>query len=970
MRKGESDDMAVINALYKTRKGPDPVADQLLAQLRRSGYPQLTEVKLERVLRTEGLDMGKTWKFKRMFAHPVLETVRKASQLKPARGPIVEVCYKRGVTDPELESTKHAAEALKVKGLLWARYSDRYQFVGVDEATARQIVQRFYCNAQVQTVVEPGEVWETLMPQGQVAPVEMIDIARMNLQLMQELSETRRLFMPDEQLQRVKRFFKDEEPRPMRDGEIEMLAAAWCEHCKHTSMKALGQLQVLQRATAQINHPLVISAYVDNSGVMRFFDGWALCAKGETHIAPSALSTYGGVMTKLGGVIRDIIFTGQGAMPIFGTTIMGTCDPRMPWNLVLPGALHPVVILRESIRAAKDYGNPMGIPMACWQYLLHPNFVKCFALGHSVGILPESRAQKGQPVAGDFVVYIGGETGNDGVHGATFSSGAMTSQTAVVDATSVQIGMPIEEAMFMYAIPVLRDRGCIRAHTDCGAAGLASAVGEMGSETGVWINLAFVPRKCKAMRKCDILLSESQERGVLCIPPDKLDEAIEILQSFGVRVRVIGVFTDTKRFQAVYDDDQNNNFFVTNPSTATLRGEIVVDLPYTLLSDECPLPVIEVSEPKVKPVAFMPAVPVDEKSWRNLNVRHLGHYNLADQSAAGHQFDQTVQGGSKLRYTSGLLERMPDELAAKTPILGRPYTAGVANAVNAFYGAVDPSGLGRHMMGQAFARMVAAGFSPDDIVCNVNVYSPRLPGYPENAWRLVQLIEHGYAPASIDLGMPVISGKDSVGGTFVLPDGSVIHAPLTCDVLAVGRMPDYRRLIPKPFTKPGDRIVLFHPGLKAVHLGGSILCDLFGQTGDRLPEINLKEVREGLLKFHRMMENLGWSDGVHSRSVIAEGGLIRRLFEMSIGQGMGCRIDLPKSMDDVMNWLYGELNAAILFAVSSDSFQRDLPGEFEIIGEVVAEPEITVSCAGDRLFTQMTDEMATQWLTTFREVAI
>ena len=959
----------MISVMYKTRTGNDPAAMQLLRRLHRQGYTGVTGVNLERVLRVEGVSPDRIGRLGSLFFNPVLEQMSGVSLLSTVNGPVVEVCYQRGVTDPELKSTRHAAEALEVDELEWARLATRYQFTGADAQIAREIVERLLCNQQVETTVEPGEEWGTLKPQGQSAPVELIDIASMDLEAMQALSSKRRLFLDDNQLSAIQHFYSVTEPRLMRDGEVEMTAAAWGDHCNHTTMKALRLLQEIQQSTMKINHPLLISAFVDNSGVMRFYLGWAINFKGETHISPSSLATYGGIMTKHGGVIRDVQFTGQGAWPFAGTTIMGICDPRINWIEVPVGALHPILILLESIRGTKDYTNPMGIPMAWSQYLIHPGNVKCFALGHSIGILPEDKAQKGEPQPGDFVGYLGGDTGNDGLHGATVSSAGLTHASATVDGTHVQIGMPIEERVFMEVIPVLRDAGCIRACTDCGAAGLSSAVGEMGSQTGVFVNLAWVPLKTAGLKYWEIWLSESQERGVLAIPPDKLDLALEILQAYGVPTTIIGIFTDTKRCQVIYDQTQDNKFWRVNP-TANLRGEIVVDLPYSFLSQECPLPEIEVCEPKEKSKAFTPSVPDNESDWVILTQNHLGHFNIADQSAAAHQYDHTVQGLTILDYVGGQDERMPDELFAAAPIHGEPYTAGIANACNQFYGDVDPAGLGRLMMAQAFTRLVAAGFSPEEIVCNVNLYTPRVVGYPENAWRLVQLVKHGYAPASVELGMPVGSGKDSCSGTFTTQNKRDIHAPLTLDVLAVGRMPDFRCLIPKAFSKPGDKLVLIHPGLKEIHLGGSVFLDLFGQRGDRLPVLDLPDLRRGLVDYHQMLKRANWSEGVHSRSVVAEGGLIRRLFEMSYGGGLGCKVSLPKSGGSALDWLFGELNGAILLAMpGNDDLLAGLDG-YTVLGEVVAEPSIAVSCCECQLFSETVATLAANWSKTFAEVAL
>ncbi|MFA4873394.1 MAG: AIR synthase-related protein [Patescibacteria group bacterium] len=951
--------------MYKTRIGDDPRATQLLRQLQRVGYPDLRGVCIEDVLCIEGdhLDKGIRDEIVRLFCNPVVEKVSFQSKLLEVR----EVRYQRAITDPEWSSLKHAIDALGLKGIQWVRLSTRYKLVGVDKEAEQEITSRWLYNPQVQTIIAPGVEWSTLMPQGQTGGVSEYDISHMNLAEMKHLSKNRRLFLSPKQLLAIHSFFK-KEGRIIRDAELEMVAAAWGDHCSHTTLRALGLLECIQEATRRINHPLVVSCFKDNAGVMRFYGGWAINFKGETHISPTfAGSPYGGIMTKHGGVIRDVIFTGQGGWPFAGTTIMGICDPRMPWEQLPKGAIHPRTVLLESIRGTGQYTNPMGIPMAWSQYMIHSNNVKGFALGHSIGIIPESRAQKGEPQPGDFVVLIGGDTGIDGIHGATVSSAASTHETTTVDAAHVQIGMPIEERKCMEVIPILRDAGCIRACTDCGAAGLSSAVGEMGEGTGVWINLAWVPLKCVSMLPWQVWLSESQERGVLCIPPAKLAEAMGILTDYGVPATAIGIFTDTKRCQVIYNAELNHTQWLSDPIPA-MDGMIVVDLPYSFLTGYSPLPDIQVKEPMHQDKPFFPPVPDSETQWIDLIQRHLGHFNLSDQSGAAHQYDQTVQGNTVMTYMGGKGERMPDELFVTTPVRGRRWACGIANAVNQFYGDIDPAGLGKLMMAQAVTKLVAAGFRIDNITYCANLYTPSVLDSPENAWKLVQLVKHGYVPASEELRVPVITGKDSSSGTFFGKNGERIDAPLTLDVLAVGRLINAFQLIPKAFAKPGDQLVLYTPGLKKINLGGSVLLDLFGARGDALPEVDLLKLRSGLTRYHRMLTRLQWQKQIHSRSAVAEGGLIRRLFEMSIGSGLGCTISLES---DPLLWMFGELNGAILFASSNGNWRDFLSnGNCHLLGEVSDVPIIEVNHRSKQLFRCPTDLLATQWLNTFKEVVL
>jgi phosphoribosylformylglycinamidine synthase len=959
--------------LFKTRKGDDPAAARLLAWLQKNEYSLLTGVMIENVIRFEraAITPEELLSLQQIFCHPMAENLTVTTALDESQGPVVEVSYQRAWTDPELPSIMHAAKSLGVASLEWARLAKRYQFEGVDYATAEAIVKRLLMNAQSQVIVKSGEAWTTLKPRGDRQPVELIKVAGLNDKGLIALSNERRMFLSLEQMQAIQNFYQQIE-RPAMDAELEMITAAWSDHCSHTTWRALGLLQSLQQATAEINHPLVVSAFIDNSGVMRFYGGWALNDKGETHISPTFVDTYGGIMTKHGGVIRDPMMTGQGAWPFAGTTIIATLDPRMLKELVVKGALHPIITVNESIRGTYDYTNPMGIPMACSRYLIHPRNVKSFALGHSIGILPEDRAQKGVPVAGDYIMVFGGKTGRDGIHGATVSSGAATAETAVIDAAHVQIGMPIEERKFMEAIPVLRDNDCVRAITDCGAAGLSSAVGELGAKvklldqilSGVWVNLAWVPLKCAGIATWEIWISESQERGVFAVPQEKLALALKILSNYDVSADVIGVFTASERCQVIWDPDINREEWLENPTT-DLTGEIAIDLPYTFLTQDCPLPTIEVLERTEKPQPFMPPLPQNEAEWIKLVASILGHYNMSDQSSVAHRYDQTVQGATILSYIGGKDDNMPDELFAATPVLGEPWTAGIANAVNQYYGEVDPAGMARLIYAQAICKLVAAGFNPKDITTNVNVYTPKVTSDPHNAWDLVQLVKHGYAPASVQLGVPVISGKDSSSGTYVGEDGIPIHAPLTIDVLALGRMPDYQRLIPKAFAQSGDTLVLFYPGIRRLALGGSILFDLYGQRGDQLPKVDLKELKTGLLTYHRLLESLNWSKHAHSRSVVAEGGLIQRLFEMSLGNGLGCKVSLPS--DNILTWLCSEFNTAILLATDRPEL---IPRGIDriVIGEVIAEPLISVTTEKGPLFQATTAELSTQWLRTFREV--
>lgn len=962
--------MSKITTIYKTRVDrKNPVALSWL-KIFRKYFPHIQDVNIENVLRLEGnISEDDINKMIRVFCYPGAEVDTRSTVLKENQGPILEISYQRAWTDPELSSIEHAAQAMQVTGLEWPRLATRFQFVGLDTTEADEAARRFLFDEKSQVFIQPGENWDSLKPQGERGEQLRLNVANMPFQEFKELSNNWRLFLPDEQIPAISAFYR----KIARDAtrcEIEHIAGDWCDHCSHTTYQALGLLQALQNATKAVSHPLMVSAYVDNSGAMKFYGGWCQNMKGETHISPFNVGPFGGILTLHGGVIRDPMGSGRGAWPFLSTAIFATCDPRQPWHN-RADIIHPQILVREAIRATRLYTNPMGLIMGDAKFLIHPNNAKAFSLGHCVGLIPTKHAKKQMPHVGDELFLIGGKTGLDGVHGVGTASAPASHETIEKDGAHVQIGMPIEQRTFMEVIPVLRDRGCIRFITDLGGGGLSSGGGESGREvrkgdevvSGVWVNLAWVPLKCEGMDDWEIWISESQERMIFAVPPEKRDEALEILDDYGVPASIIGMYTDSEHLQLVYEPLIDKNKWLDNP-VAYMPDDFAANLPYSFLRGDCPLPNIEVRAPQVEPRLFSPPIPADRFAWKKLLQRHFGHYNISDQGGADHQFDQTVQGMTKYSYIGGQKENIRTELTLQTPILDKRWASGSANAISQFYGDVNPRDQGKLVYIHAVTRLIAAGFSPGDICCNANVYTPRVTDKPENAWRLSELV-HGYADTSRAISVPVLSGKDSSSGTREEADGTRIDAPLTLDVLALGRMPFYTRYVPKPFLRENDQLILFYPGLKEMNLGGSILLDLYGERGDKLPQVELNKYWQGMWAYHSFLQRVRWNRGVSSRSTVGMGGLVRRLFEMSL-DGMGCHINLPGNS---MNWLFSEMSGAILFATSSKLWLEYLDPDYCLeLGRVTSEPFLHVYENGNLLFRAAIEDLEVEWKKTFKEV--
>ena len=249
------------------------------------------------------------------------------------------------------------------------------------------------------------------------------------------------------------------------------------------------------------------------------------CFKVETHNHPSALEPYGGANTGLGGVIRDPLGTGLGGKPVCNTDVFCFAPPEISYDELPAGVLHPKAVATGVVSGVRDYGNRMGIPTVNGavyfdeRYLGNP-LVYC----GNVAMLPVGKSAKQQAQPGNYIVAVGGRTGRDGIHGATFSSAELTSESEMLSGGAVQIGNAITEKMMMDVILEARDKELFSAITDCGAGGFSSAVGEMGEKTGAEVWLDQCPLKYAGLSYTEIWISEAQERMVLAVPPENWEE--------------------------------------------------------------------------------------------------------------------------------------------------------------------------------------------------------------------------------------------------------------------------------------------------------------------------------------------------------------------------------------------------------------------------------------------------------------
>src|SRR5690606_3972691 len=446
----------------------------------------------------------------------------------------------------------------------------------LDDDAKRIVADRVLANPAIQTVVWDDEDLPPPFPPAvpySFAP-RSISLRGLSDRGLERVSQDGQLSLSVIEMRAIRDHFARLGRDPF-DVELETIAQTWSEHCCHKTLTSPiehegpdGEIvrfenllrDTIARATETLilrsHRDFCLSVFRDNAGVIAFDDAWGLTFKVETHNHPSAIEPYGGAGTGIGGVLRDTLGTGLGAKPIVNTDVFCLGPPDLPKDAIPPGALHPLRVLHGVVAGVRDYGNRMGIPTASGGLFFDERYTtNPLVFAGSVGIIPRGAIEK-EVRPGDRVIVVGGRTGRDGIHGATFSSIELTEESETVSSGAVQIGNPITEKRMLDVLLEARDRGLYRAVTDCGAGGLSSAVGEMGEETGARVELARVPLKYEGLSYWEIWISEAQERMVLAVPPENVAALAALARAEDVECTDIGEFTGTGRLELLYDGQQ------------------------------------------------------------------------------------------------------------------------------------------------------------------------------------------------------------------------------------------------------------------------------------------------------------------------------------------------------------------------------------------------------------------------------
>ena len=1010
----------VIRVEVRPRTGePDPHGQALLLQARQS-LGNVTRVHSARVYLIQAPLSGEQARAvaQELLTDPVNQVSTMGTLAVDDRHSMLEVHYQPGVMDPVAQSAKSAicemltdlsCEAVEV------RTGFRYDFdhdAGTDRPSeqallrfaegtlANPVIQDIHTSAFIPDEFPQGYAYELSVAQVPIRELDDDDLTK--------LSRDGHLFLSLAEMHAIRDHYRSIDREPT-DIELETFAQTWSEHCVHKTLKSSicyredsglgiqgsgidfqdrpghtvhedGSVTIdnlLKRTVAAATFELMqtqphkdwcVSVFEDNSGIVKFDDQDGICIKVETHNHPSAIEPYGGAATGIGGCIRDIIGTGMAARPIANTDTFCVAPPEI--KDVPAGVILPKRTLQQVVAGVRDYGNRMGIPTLNGAVYFDQDYIaNPLVFAGCVGLIPLDLCF-GKAVTGDRIVALGGATGRDGIHGATFSSAELTDTHADEFSHAVQIGNAITEKKTLDVILQARDQEdgpLYSGLTDCGAGGFSSAIGELGEKTGAFITLESAPLKYPGLSYTEIWISEAQERMVLSIPPDKLERLRVICEAEDVELSDMGHFGELSH---VDNEPQ---------LVLTYHGSEVGRLPMPMLHEGIPTPVREASwPPAVTATEPQPPIP-GPQSLVNSLTSLLSHPNIASKHWIVRQYDHEVQAGSVVKPLVGPKQDGPSDAAVIRPKLESP--RGIALSVGgAPYLSEKATERGQAIDGdsywatlaaldEAVRNVVCVGADPSRIAILDNFCWPNCDD-PSMLGTLVRAAEACYDGAMAYL-TPFVSGKDSLSNQFTTKDGELITIPQTLLISAIGIVNDTRKARTMDAKAAGNLLVIV--GDTTGHLGGSHYVQIGGANIGNLhiPRVDLKQGPANAQAVALLIEK-GLIRSAHDCS---EGGLLVAAAEMAFAGRVGLDIDLGSLPGapglDTAAACFAETPSRYLLEIQPDKLDAviksllnsDIP--FGQVGTFVEHDRLTARTPQDgRVLDAKLDDLRKAWLST------
>ena len=935
-----------------------------------------------------------------LFADPIIEYsltnqtfLQSQDIFRELPDAVVSVGFKPGVTD---NPGKAALDGFRTIFPDAHHESDistyiTYSFHGIDgQTTPEFLASTLYNNLIERAVISDAKMcqngeWPMIeyptKPAQEFKQPAHIDLEISDNELI-EISESGLLALNLPEMQAIQSHYRNESVRNARramgivedrptDVELECLAQTWSEHCKHKIFASKIHHKDLETGEESIvdsifkthimkpTHDMqkevdwLLSVFHDNSGVIAWDDEWSVCMKAETHNSPSALDPYGGAMTGIVGVNRDILGTGLGARPIANTDVF--CFGPPDWQGDIPDNLfHPARVLRGVHSGVRVGGNESGIPTINGaivfdeRYLGKP-LVYCGTVGLMPRKLPDGRdSHVKTPAAGDIVYMVGGRVGYDGIHGATFSSLELTEESP---SSAVQIGDPITQKKMIDMLLEARDAGLITCITDNGAGGLSSSIGEMAEYTnGCQIDLAKVPLKQPGLSPWEILVSESQERMTVAIKSEDIAEFESLAALHEVEATAVAEFTSTGMFHVLFDE-------------AT-----VAYLPIEFLHDGVPQLQLE---SEWSPPEHEPFIAPSDTDHNQVLLDLLARPNIASKETWVRQYDHEVIAQTAVKPFVGIERDGPADAGVIAPIHGNPRGLVVSCGIAPRYSDIDAGAMAAAAIDEAVRNAVCVGVNVDKIAGLDNFCWPdpiQSEKTPDGKFKLAQLVRANRELERVCRAyrLPCVSGKDSMKNDYGKGPNK-ISIPPTLLFSLFGDHPDVRNSATSDFKHSGDKVYLV--GESFDELGASEVSFMLRESGKargiggKVPSLSYPKK---LFKSYRLLSsaiNLGLVKTAHDCS---EGGIGITLAEMCIGGRIGASIDLDGTGDcSLWSKLWGESLGRIVVAVSPENeaaFLQSMAGCMTTyLGVVEDSDKLTISDGFEPLVATNISDLVQAW---------
>ncbi len=716
--------------------------------------------------------------------------------------------------------------------------------------------------------------------------------------------------------------------RKITDIELETFAQSWSEHCKHRFFAAeIDDVseglfrRYIKSATDDILNEkpgFCLSVFHDNAGGIAFSDDFVVAFKVETHNSPSALDPYGGAMTGVLGVNRDCLGFGMGAEPI--ANVFGYCLPVRDDMRPLyrqSDQSNPIPIAPDLadgiIQGIEEGGNHSGIPTVQGFIYEDESFRgKPLVYCGTLGILPrqvmgpegqQSSVEKSAR-AGDYIYVMGNHVGFDGIHGATFSSVELDDNSP---ATAVQIGDPITQKNLQDVLFKARDRGLYRAITDNGAGGLSSSIGEMAEGAGgaeVW--LENVTLKYPGLAPWEIWISESQERMLASVPPEKADAFEALFAHYDVSVQRLGCFRDDGYLRLCYE------------------GEELGTLEMSFLHE---------GDPKRFYSSKGALTITPQRTQEAPRIRELLELsNFQTRRSVFRRYDHEVQGKSVLKPLIGDVENM---VSVVRPIWSRPQGVALSQAYMPYLTEADPFMAGYAAVDLCIRRMIAGGSNPDKLAILDNFCWSK----PESSERLYQLKEsaRGLCEGALEYKAPIVSGKDSMYNDFRGYDenGNAIEVNALPTLLISGfGIVDDCNIVPSfDFKFAGDQIALYMPN-------ASLLTRTQIDQARKDGGASQAGARGHHFESYQLISEQISKGQFASVEALAMGGIGFAVLRAALASGLGASVNLPSSLMDENLGAFCEFDSGFLVTAAPDV---QLGNDYLVIGEVRAAGEVEIN---------------------------